>query len=186
MWKTVNKISRTSFSVPIYANIITLISVDIRKLNFANLSVHLKISCLVECWTWDQGRSWFDPLWGHCIVSSAYYWFNPGNIYSRHDWKLVVWEVKHQQLFSQLGDNCIPEIYFRIYGLKFSFTVMRERRHRTWFVTLYPRIYLPKWLYLFLPILFTSVVLSHKTTCNQRKCDVINDIELFSTLYHWI
>ena len=37
------------------------------------------------------------------------------------------------------------EVYRRIYGWKFSFTVTRERSRKTWFPNVYPTIYLPKW-----------------------------------------
>ena len=48
-------------------------------------------------------------------------------------------------LLPDLSDNWIQNFYLRIYGRKFSLTVMREWSRKMWFPNVYPTIYHPKW-----------------------------------------
>ena len=81
------------------------------------------------------------------------------------------------------------------YSRNFCFTLTCERSHKTWFPTVYLMIFLPKWKFW---IWFTHSnallqfrlkkehCMPHEAARHPTKCDVINDIKLFFTVYQRI
>ena len=92
----------------------------------------------------------------------------------------------------KLWDNCIQNFHL----WRYIFTAKPDRSPKTRFPTVvYLTIYVPKWkFWIWLSTFYcTSAVLSQigvlqpqKATCHPTKCDIINDIKLFPTVYHKI
>ena len=87
------------------------------------------------------------------------------------------------------------EVYRWICGLKLSFTATRKRSHKTWFPTVYPTIHLQKWKFEYgyphsNALLQFHLKLErckpHKVAHHPTKCDIIDNVKLFLTVYHRI
>ena len=87
------------------------------------------------------------------------------------------------------------EVYRRVYSQKFRFKATCEHSRKTWFPSIYPMIYLPKWTFEYsyphsnAPRQFClklELCKPHNVTCHPTKCDVVNDVKMFPAVYHRI